>query len=247
MSSIDPIELNKFNKTNQEWWDLDGEFKMLHQINPTRIHYIQSIISDHFALRKREAANEVKPLNGLKILDIGSGGGIVCKSIYELGADISGLDANEHNVKAASLYAKENNLSINYIHSSIEDFVSANTGKFDVALCLEVIEHVANPEQFMQNISRLVKDNGIIIVSTINRTAKSFAQAIVMAEYVLGWVKRGTHDHSKFIRPSELASMLQPTNFELFDLKGLKLSLSDNIWHLSDDIDVNYFASFKSA
>lgn len=240
ISSIDPDELIKFNKTNQEWWDLEGEFKMLHKINPIRSDYIKRKAIEHFNIDQ----SLEKPLTGLKIIDIGSGGGLICKSMRDLGADITGLDANEHNFKAASVHASENNLAINYIHNTVENYVQTNHQKFDIALCLEVIEHVANPDLFLKNVSNLVKPDGMLICSTINRTPKSYGLAIIMAEYILGWVPKQTHQYSKFVKPSELSYMLSGTNWHLAELKGLTLSLPDNIWHLSDDIDVNYFAVF---
>ncbi len=242
ISSIDDEELKKFSKTNQEWWDLNGEFKSLHEINPVRIDYIKSVILKHFDIPN----TNFKPLEKLKILDVGSGGGLVCKPMFELGADITGLDANEHNTKAATLYAKDNNLKIKYINNTVEEYSPLNKEKFDAVLCLEVIEHVANPKEFVQNISKLVKPNGILIFSTINRTIKSFTHAIIMAEYILGWVPKYTHKHSKFIKPSEFVSMLKDTPFNLSELKGLSLSLPDKNWHLTNNIDVNYFAVFTN-
>lgn len=242
VSSIDDEELKKFNKTNQEWWDLNGEFKALHEINPVRIEYIKSVILKHFDITD----SSIKPLNNIKILDVGSGGGLVCKPMYEFGADVTGIDANQHNTKAATAYAKEHKLNIKYVNSTVEDYAPTHKAKYDVVLCLEVIEHVANPIEFVQNISKLVKQDGILIFSTINRTLKSFAQAIIIAEYVLGWVPKNTHKHSKFVKPSELVSMLKDTPLSLSELKGLKLSLPNKIWQLTDNIDVNYFAVFKS-
>lgn len=242
ISSIDEEELKKFSKTNQEWWDLNGEFRTLHEINPVRIDYIKSIILKHFELPN----TSIKPLKNIKLLDIGSGGGLVCKPMYEFGADVTGIDANEHNTKAAMAYARERNLDIKYINNTVENYILENNEKYDVILCLEVIEHVANPKEFVQNISKLLKHDGILIFSTINRTFKSFTQAIIIAEYILGWVPKNTHKYSKFIKPSELVSMLKNTPLNLSELKGLKLSLPNRIWELSDDIDINYFAIFKN-
>lgn len=242
ISSIDEEELKKFSKTNQEWWDLNGEFRTLHKINPVRIDYIKSIILKHFELPN----TSIKPLKNIKLLDIGSGGGLICKPMYEFGADVTGIDANEYNTKAAMAYAKERNLDIKYINNTVENYILENNKKYDVILCLEVIEHVANPKEFVQNISKLLKHDGILIFSTINPTFKSFTQAIIIAEYILGWVPKNTHKYSKFIKPSELVSMLKNTPINLSELKGLKLSLPNEIWELSDDIDINYFAIFKN-
>ena len=241
ISSIDPIELAKFNKTSQEWWDPEGEFKMLHKINPTRSNYIKLKAIEHFNLDPLLD----KPLANLNLIDIGSGGGLICKSMYEFGANVTGLDANKQNSKASTHHANEHGLNINYINDTVENYASSNAQKFDIALCLEVIEHVANPDLFINNVSSLVKPGGLLIYSTINRTLKSYGLAIIMAEYVLGWIPKQTHQYSKFIRPSELTNMLSNTNWRLTELKGMNLSLPENIWHMSDDIDVNYFAIFK--
>ncbi|PCJ23771.1 MAG: bifunctional 3-demethylubiquinol 3-O-methyltransferase/2-polyprenyl-6-hydroxyphenol methylase [Rickettsiales bacterium] len=237
-SSINQHELNKFNKTEQEWWDLAGEFKLLHKINPVRIEYISSVIGKQFPLAEANS-----PFSDLKILDVGSGGGLICAPLCKLGAKVTGLDANAHNTKASSEHAKRNNLDIEYIHKTAEEHVKSSP-KYDVVLCLEVVEHVANPKEFVLNLSKMVADGGVLILSTINRTVKSYANAIIMAEYVLGWVPKQTHDHSKFVKPSEFASMLEGSCLRLSELKGLSLSMLSQEWHLSDDIDVNYFASF---
>lgn len=242
LSSIDQIELNKFNKSKQEWWDLNGEFSILHQINPLRVKYIKSIILQHFCIDN----SSKKPLTGIKILDVGSGGGLMSESLYKLGADVIGIDANAYNTKAASMYAEENKLNIRYINITIEEFVKKEKNKFDIVICLEVIEHVGNLVVFIQNIYKMVKKGGgIIIFSTINRTLKSLLYAIVMGEYILGFIPKNTHKYSKFVKPSELTLMMENSHFILSELKGLKLSLQNKTWELTNDIDVNYFAVFK--
>lgn len=232
-SSIDPDELNKFNKTEQEWWDLNGEFKFLHQINPIRKSYIKSIVDKHFDSSK-----------DLKLLDVGCGGGLVSVQMEQLGFNVTAIDANSYNIEAAKSYADRNNLDINYINVTVEEHIGSEE-KYDIIVCLEVIEHVANSKEFVDNISKLLKPGGVIIFSTINRTKKSYFLAIVMAEYVLGWIPRQTHDYSKFVKPSEFVHMLKNTNLSLKELKGLSLSPMSNKWRLSDDIDVNYFAVFS--
>lgn len=242
LSSIDKSELKKFNKTKQEWWNPNGSFKMLHKINPIRIKYIQSQIIEHFNLTE----SNIRLIKNIKLLDVGSGGGLVCKPMYDFGADVTGLDANENNIKAAIEYANEYNLKIKYVCSTIEHYVQNYMAKYDVILCLEVIEHVANLKEFLRNICKLLNNNGILIFSTINRTIKSFVQAIIIAEYILGWVPKKTHLYSNFIKPSELVSMLlEVRSLHLHELKGLKLSLLNNVWELTNDVDVNYFAVFK--
>ncbi len=234
-SSIDEHELSKFNKTAKEWWDLDGEFKLLHKINPLRMEYITAKIKDAGL-----------SLKDSKIIDVGSGGGLICSPLSRLGADVTGIDANEYNTKAASEYAKDNDLNIKYLHKAVEDHVESKE-QYDVVLCLEVIEHVVNQAEFVMNVAKLVAPGGILIFSTINRTAKSYALTIMMAEYVLGWVPRGTHDYSKFVKPSEFNNMLENSNVRLAELKGMSLSLASNQWYLSEDIDVNYFAVFSGS
>lgn len=236
-SSIDKIELNKFSKTTEEWWDKKGEFHTLHEINPIRVEYISQKIKEHFQINDKLE----KPFNKLDLIDIGSGGGLVCVPMHKLGANVTGLDANENNTKASAEYAKKNDLKINYIYSTVEEHVKTQN-RYDIVLCLEVIEHVANPELFIRNISKLIKPGGMVIVSTINRTAKSYLLAIIIAEYVLGWVPRKTHDYSKFIKPSELSHMLTNCQLTLKGLKGLTFNAIGQNWRLSEDIDVNYFA-----
>lgn len=233
-SSIDPEELNKFSKTEQEWWDLEGEFKPLHAIHPVRVEYIDSIIKKHFQNSKN-----------LKLIDVGCGGGLSSESMCQAGLKVTGLDANESNIKAAISHAKRSNLDINYINSTVEEHVKSSN-KYDVVLCLEVIEHVANPEEFVKNISKLLADGGVIIFSTINRTKKAYLLAIIMAEYVLRLVPQKTHDYSKFVKPSEFVGMSQDTKLKLQELKGMSFSPISQNWYLSDDIDVNYFAVFSN-
>jgi 2-polyprenyl-6-hydroxyphenyl methylase / 3-demethylubiquinone-9 3-methyltransferase len=236
-SSIDTSELNKFNKTMEEWWDKKGEFHTLHEINPVRIEYISHKIKEHFQIN----TTSDKPFSNLDLIDIGSGGGLVCVPMHKLGANVTGLDANQSNTQAGNEYAQRHNLTINYINSTVEEHIKSQK-QYDIVLCLEVIEHVANPELFIRNLSKLLKPGGMIIMSTINRTAKSYLLAIVMAEYVLGWVPKKTHDHSKFLKPSEISRILGESKLTLKELKGLSFNLLSSSWHLSEDIDVNYFA-----
>ena len=241
-SSIDKEELNKFNKTYSEWWDNEGEFKTLHQINPIRIDYITSKIKQYFNI----STAKKQLLNDFRLLDVGSGGGLISVPMYHLGAKVTGLDANEHNVKAAEFYTKEHKLNINYLNTTIELHVNSDN-KYDIILCLEVLEHVANPSDFIANLSKLLAPGGLLIVSTINRTAKSYLLAIVGAEYVLRWVPVNTHNYSKFIKPSELVQMSRTTDLRIEELKGLVFSILQQEWILCDDIDVNYFAVFSKA
>jgi 2-polyprenyl-6-hydroxyphenyl methylase/3-demethylubiquinone-9 3-methyltransferase len=233
-SSIDKLELAKFEKLSSRWWDKDGEFKILHEISPLRIKYILDKVHSHFS-----------SIKDLKFLDIGCGGGIVTAGLYKKGiTNITGIDASSGNIKAASLYAKDHNLGIKYINTTAEEL----EGSFDVILCLEVLEHVASPLDLMKDISRLTKSGGMVILSTINRNLKSYMLSIVVAEKLLGWVPNDTHDYSKYIIPSELNDICDQCGLQLQELKGLNLDiniLSKTIgqWKLTDDIDVNYFAT----
>lgn len=233
-SSIDLEELAKFSKTAAEWWDSEGEFKPLHKMNPVRIEYINSIINKRF-----------KEVKGRKLLDVGCGGGLACVPMLKSGLKVTGLDANEHNIKAANSHAERNKFVIEYINITVEEHIKSGK-KYDVVLCLEVIEHVANPAEFVKNISKLVEPGGVVIFSTINRTKKAYLLAVIMAEYVLRWVPKKTHDYSKFVKPSEFVRMLQDTSLDLQELKGMSLSPITQSWNLSDDIDVNYFAVFSN-
>lgn len=236
-SSIDEIELNKFNKTHEQWWDEFGEFRILHQITPLRADYIIQKAIKHFGI----ISPSKTPLAGLKILDIGCGGGLISAPMLRSGATVTGIDANSHNIKAAKEHATKYKLKIDFLNETAEEHLKSNN-KYDVVICLEVIEHVANPEEFIKTITSLIKPGGMMIFSTINRTAKSYGLAIIMAEYVLGWVPRGIHDHAKFIKPSELRRMLNGSGKDLKELQGLCFNALSRTWQLSNDIDVNYFA-----
>ncbi|GAB4167990.1 MAG: bifunctional 3-demethylubiquinone 3-O-methyltransferase/2-octaprenyl-6-hydroxy phenol methylase [Rickettsiaceae bacterium] len=238
-TSVDQEELNKFNKTAQQWWDENGEFKTLHQINPVRVSYITEQMKNHFTI----GGTKGTAFSDLTLLDVGSGGGLISVPMHMLGLKVTGLDANEHNFRAATSHARTNKLPINFINQTVEQH-SESQQKYDVILCLEVIEHVANPDEFLLSLNKMLAPGGLLIVSTINRTPKSYLLAIVMAEYVLGMVPKKTHNYLKFIRPSELVFMLKNTELSLKALKGLTLSVINNKWQLSDDIAVNYFATF---
>ncbi|MCC8483921.1 MAG: bifunctional 2-polyprenyl-6-hydroxyphenol methylase/3-demethylubiquinol 3-O-methyltransferase UbiG [Rickettsia endosymbiont of Labidopullus appendiculatus] len=287
-SSINQIELEKFSRISSQWWQKDGEFKILHQINPIRIGYIIEKIKEHFNVQ-----DDILPCSNLEILDVGCGGGLITSPLCKLNGIVTGIDALQSNIDIAVQHASEQNLNIQYLKSTVEELVSLNRlptkvayaegfegdserktaayssvredlstestykspaevefcrksnkkqYKYDVVLCLEVIEHIDNPGDFIKNLASLVKPNGMIIISTINRTVKSYMLAILMAEYLLNWVPKNTHDHSKFLKPSEIYSMFNDNNIGLKELKGLTYNIVNGRWQLSDDIDVNYFA-----
>lgn len=231
-SSVNKAELEKFRKISSQWWKDGGEFKMLHQINPIRFEYILEKMTNHFNISNDK----------LSILDVGCGGGLITSRLCEFSNQVTGIDAIQENIDVAVQYASEHNLDIIYHKSTIEEFVASSIKQYDVVLCLEVIEHVDNLSGFIKNLTSLVKPNGIVIISTINRTVKAYLLAIIMAEYVLNWVPKKTHDYSKFLKPSEISLMFKENNMELKELKGLTYNIANNSWELSNDIDVNYFA-----
>ncbi|KAJ6644949.1 Glutamate--tRNA ligase 2, partial [Pseudolycoriella hygida] len=236
-SSINNLELEKFDQLSNQWWQKDGEFKILHQINPIRLSYIVKMIKSHFQIDQSEHSNIT-----LKILDVGCGGGLVssglCRDMQNISnVNITGIDALQNNINIATKYAQEQNLPIKYFKTTIEEEVVKQQYNYDVILCLEVIEHVDNVENFIYNLSNLIKPGGMIIISTINRTIKAYMLAIIMAEYCLGWIKKSTHSYNKFLRPSEIYGMFNKFNIELKELKGLTYNIIDNDWQLSNDIN----------
>ena len=240
MTTINKEEIHKFSKMADEWWDVNGKFKPLHMFNPTRIDYILEMISKHFNLNKEEKA----PLKNLKILDIGCGGGLISEPLSRLGANVTGLDASEKNIKIASLHAKKNNLKINYVNSSPENF---NEKDFDIILNLEVVEHVENVDLFLKSCHRLLKSDCLMFTATLNRTFTSYIKAIVGAEYILRWLPVGTHDWNKFIKPEELEEKLKILNFSTLDISGMTFNPLKSKWRRSSDLSVNYiFLSKKT-
>lgn len=227
-STIDQDEVTKFSKLANQWWDKEGEFRTLHQINPLRLSYIKDKIIEHFGEFKA----------GLTIIDIGCGGGLISVPLAKLGAKVTGIDASSENIETAKFHAKELGLEINYLCSSAEE----HKKQYDVVLCLEIIEHVSDPELFISAAAKLLKPGGMMIISTINRTTKAYLSAIIGAEYILRWVPRGTHEFAKFLKPSEISQMLNKNALRIRELKGLGLDLITRNWKLQDDISVNYFA-----
>jgi 2-polyprenyl-6-hydroxyphenyl methylase/3-demethylubiquinone-9 3-methyltransferase len=238
-SSIDKSEVEKFDKLSAKWWDAGGEFKMLHEINPLRLSFIEQKIRQHFSLSNQDT------FKNIDILDVGCGGGLISVPLAKTGANVTATDASSNNIKAAKAYVQQHNLNINYQNTTVEELL-LDPQKFDVIVCLEVIEHVANVDEFVANLEKLLKPGGMMILSTINRNVKSYLLAIVAAEYVLGWVPKRTHDHSKFLKPSELSSLLAKSSLRFQELRGLTFDVCSRKWKLSDDIDVNYMAYIVS-
>jgi len=234
MSTINKDEINKFTKMADEWWDINGKFKPLHMFNPIRIEYILDIASKHFNFK----INNPKSLNGLKILDIGCGGGLISEPMTRLGAEVTGIDASAKNIEIAKLHAKKNNLKINYLNSEPEKLNLKN--EFDIILNLEVVEHVENLNLYLESCQKLLKPKGLMFTATLNKTLTSFIKAIIGAEYVLRWLPIGTHDWNKFIKPNELEKKLLDLNFSTVNLTGLSFNPIFQEWKRSKDLSVNY-------
>jgi len=239
MSTVNKEEIQKFSKLADEWWDVNGKFKPLHTFNPIRIEYIKEKCVFHFELNNLKD----KPLSAIKVLDIGCGGGLVSEPMYRLGAEVTGMDASLENINVAKLHAKKNNLKIRYFNSSPEK--KNLNEKFDVILCLEIVEHVENLDIFLKASSELLKKNGIIFIATINRTFQSYLKAIVGAEYILKWLPIGTHDWNKFLKPDEIENQLTSLNFNKLSLDGFQYNILTKEWIKSQDCSVNYIIACK--
>ena len=238
MTSINKKEIEKFSRIADEWWNPEGKFKPLHKFNPIRIKYIKENIISNFKLK-----NQKKPLSGINILDIGCGGGLLSEPMARMGANVTGIDASDKNIKIAKLHSKKNKLKINYLCSSPEKLNVKK--KFDVILNMEIVEHVEDINFFLESCSKHLKKNGLMFVATINKTLKSYIFAIVGAEYVLRWLPIGTHDWEKFVKPEELKKILMKYNMSLNKLDGMYFSVIKNEWSLSADLSVNYIGKFS--
>ena len=235
-STVEAAEVAKFEAMAAEWWDPNGKFKPLHMLNPCRLDYITRQIAGEF---DRDLTQE-KPFAGLKILDIGCGGGLLSEPMARLGASVIGADAAARNIPVAKVHAEQSGLEIDYRHTTAED-LAAEGYKFDVVLNMEVVEHVADPALYLSACNALLRDGGLHICSTINRNPKSFMMAIVGAEYVMRWLPKGTHEWHKFITPDELLALLRGAGLDPVDRKGFVFNPVSWSWSLSDrDLSVNY-------
>jgi 2-polyprenyl-6-hydroxyphenyl methylase/3-demethylubiquinone-9 3-methyltransferase len=233
-STVDPAEVAKFSKLSDEWWDPKGKMAPLHKINPLRLGYIRDA-----ACRKFDRnARSLSCLSGLRILDIGCGAGLLCEPLTRLGAQVIGVDPSASNIAAAKLHADKGHLSIDYRCTTVEEMDLRE--RFDIVLAMEVIEHVTDVGAFLARCAAVVKPGGIMVVSTLNRNWKSFALAIVGAEYVLRWLPRGTHQWEKFITPDELAKYLLDNRLVITEQSGVVYSPFLDRWSISSDMDVNY-------
>lgn len=235
-TTIDPAEVAKFEAMATEWWDPQGKFKPLHEMNPCRLDYITSQIAAEF---DRDLTKPL-PFTGLRILDIGCGGGLLSEPMARLGAQVVGADAAPRNIPVAQLHAAQMGLTIDYRNVAAEDLAAAGE-QFDVVLNMEVVEHVADPLAYLTACQTLLRSGGLMICSTLNRNAKSFAMAIVGAEWVMRWLPKGTHDWRKFITPDELASLITKAGLSVVDRKGMVFNPVAWRWSLSArDLSVNY-------
>ncbi|CUH86503.1 3-demethylubiquinone-9 3-methyltransferase [Phaeobacter sp. CECT 5382] len=243
-STVDPAEIAKFEAMAAEWWDPNGKFKPLHMLNPCRLDYITRQIAAEFS---RDLTSP-EPFKGLRLLDIGCGGGLLCEPMARLGAEVTGADAAAGNLPVARLHAEQTGLLIDYRHTTAEDMAAAGE-QFDVILNMEVVEHVADPLSYLAATKELLKPGGLEICSTINRNPKSYAMAIFGAEVVMRWLPRGTHEWNKFITPDELFELLEKAGLTPVDRKGFVFNPLSWNWSISDrDLSVNYVtASTKPA
>lgn len=224
-TTIDSREIEKFARLSSNWWNKDGPLKTLHDINPARLSFISQSID----------------ISGKRVLDVGCGGGILAESMAENGAIVTGIDAESEAINTARAHAKESGLAMDYICTPIEDFDEL---PFDVVTCMELLEHVTTPQTVISHCARLLKPGGYLLVSTINRTLKAYASAIIAAEYVLGLLPKQTHDYDKFLKPSELAGMARRAGLEMVGLRGMAYNPLTRVADLQDSVSVNYLMSF---
>ncbi len=237
-STVDLNEIEKFSRIADEWWSESGKFKPLHKFNPIRISFIRKQIVEHFALD----ASSIKPFTGLKILDVGCGGGLISEPFARMDADVVAIDASEKNIAVAKIHAEKSGLKIDYKAATVEELSDNSdfTKKFDVVFALEIIEHVADAEAFLKGCAALLKPNGLLFVATMNRTLKSLATAKFAAEYILRWLPVGTHDWKKFFKPSEINAYLEKNQMNLVKLQGFGYNIIKDEWKECQDVDVNY-------
>jgi 2-polyprenyl-6-hydroxyphenyl methylase/3-demethylubiquinone-9 3-methyltransferase len=234
-TSLDPAEVEKFSKLAAEWWNPNGKFGVLHKFNPVRLAYIKEQVTARLA---RDPLLE-RPFEGLRLLDIGCGGGLLCEPMARLGASVMGVDPSEKNIKTATVHAAEQGLAIDYRAGTAEDLAAAGE-RFDVILNMEVIEHVADQRAFAATCCSMLKPGGLMFVATLNRTLKSFGLAIIGAEYVLSWLPKGTHQWEKFVEPEELKEWLSAAGAKVLTQSGVTYHPLGREWKRSNDLSVNY-------
>lgn len=236
LSTVDQGEIDKFSAMADDWWDPDGKFKPLHQLNETRLKFIRQRSCRHFG----RDDDRLDPFDGLSVLDVGCGGGLISEPMARLGGAVTGLDAAPANIEVARLHAAASGLTIDYRCATAEEEAEAGR-QYDLVLALEIIEHVADVGTFLSSLGRVVRPGGALFLSTLNRTAKAYLLAIVGAEYLLRWLPRGTHDWQRFVKPSELTRPLRQNGLKVGAMSGLVYNPLADRWHLDErDLDVNY-------
>lgn len=233
--TVDPSEIGKFDRIAQTWWDPEGEFKPLHRMNPIRLDFIRDQVCAQFGKDPRS----MRPLNGLTVVDVGCGGGLLCEPMARMGADILGVDASEEAIGVARDHAAAQGLDISYRSDTASALVREGQ-QFDVVLAMEIVEHVADVPAFLTDVAALAKPGGLVILSTISRTAKSYALAIAGAEYLLRWLPRGTHDWNRFLTPKELEGQVEEAGLAVVDDTGFEYNLPRDRWNRTHDLSVNY-------
>jgi 2-polyprenyl-6-hydroxyphenyl methylase/3-demethylubiquinone-9 3-methyltransferase len=229
MSNVDNNEVDKFSRLAKNWWNPNGELKTLHQVNPLRLKFIQKYTD----------------LDSKNIIDIGCGGGILTESLTTTNNSVSGLDASCEAITIAKEHAKQNNLNIRYINSTIEDFVAIENKEFDVISCMEMLEHVPDPESIIASIAKIIKKDGYFFASTLNRNLKSYLLSIVAAEHILKIVPKGTHEYAKFIKPYELIKVAEKYGFKALEITGIHYNPLNDSFKLGKNVDINYIIAFK--
>ena len=229
MSNVDQQEINKFSELAEQWWDKNGDFKPLHVINPLRANYIKEKVG----------------LQGMNVLDVGCGGGLLSEALSEFGANVTGIDAAGPGIEVAKIHAEENNKNITYYEKTAEELLNSGIESFDLVTCLEVLEHVPDPSSLVNTCVKLLKPNGHLFLSTINRNPRSWITAIVGAEYIFKLLPKGTHEFDKFIKPSELASYVRNANASLIESKGMFYNPISHQANLNNDLGVNFMMYAK--
>lgn len=234
-TTIDAAEVDRFSRLAAEWWNPSGKFRPLHKFNPVRLAYIHEQLAMNFGRDIRS----IRPFEDLSILDIGCGGGLICEPMARLGASVVGADASETNIEVARLHAEQSGLAIDY-RATTAEAIEAGGERFDVVLALEIVEHVADVDLFLTTCAKMVKPGGLLFVATINRTLKSLGFAIIGAEYVLGWLPRGTHQFEKLVRPEEIVEPVEAEGLAMIDETGVVYHPLADEWRRSRDLSVNY-------
>lgn len=241
-TTLDPAEVEKFSRLAAEWWNPTGKMSVLHKFNPVRLAYIREAACDRF----RRDRTAIDALTGLTVLDIGCGGGLLCEPLARMGASVTGIDPARTNVETARLHAADSGLAVDYRCTTAEDVAAAGE-RFDIVLAMEVVEHVADVDLFVEACATLVKPGGLLFMATINRTLKSYALAIVGAEYVLRWLPRGTHEWDKFVTPEELAAAMTAPGLTVTDRRGVRFDVLRDRWTETSDLSVNYMMTAARA